>query len=258
MRLRILVLSAHCDDETLGLGAHIAAWRRLGHSVKLVFLTDGTPRNRKYIAAGWTQGPREYRLTRRAEAQAAAMELGLDAGDLVFQRFRDQELAANLDSAWKPLKELSLGWRPDWTVAPAWQGGHPDHDAGNCLNAALREMIKRVAAAGRKRRFLEYSLYARAGKEIRYLPALAGEKNNAELLPEDWGRKYAALAHYQSQMETLKPFSRTMESLREMPQYDYSKPPEAGYAYALWGWNIEPLALSRQFHEFMARQAARP
>ncbi len=254
--MRILVLSAHFDDETIGLGAHIAAWRRAGHGLKLIFLTDGTPRKRKYFANGWPNGAREYRRTRRAEALGAVKEMGVDAGEIIFLRFRDQELAENMDSAGRILRELGQVWRPHWSVGPAWQGGHPDHDACHCLNAALREQAKRMPK--QKPRFLEYSLYARAGEEICFLPALAGEKINAQLLPEDWERKRMALRHYHSQELTLKPFPLAPESLQVMPEYDYSKAPEQGYACELWGWKIRAQELSRQFHDFLARQAAQP
>lgn len=255
--MRILVLSAHCDDETIGVGAHIAAWRRAGHSVKILFLTDGTPRNRKFIAANWLGSARDYRHARRGEAHKAAEELGLAAGEIIFGRIRDQELAANLAAAWQILKELWLEWHPHWVLAPALQGGHPDHDACNCLNTALRGYVEQAGNAA-NRRFLEYSLYAREGNHICYLPALAGRKPRFHILPEDWARKRKAFRQYRSQAQTLKPFPLAPESVRTLPQYDYSKTPEQGYAWELWGWNMRPQKLPRQFHDFLARQAARP
>lgn len=99
---RILVVSPHPDDETLGAGGAIATARRLGIPVRLVFLTngDGSQSTRLYENV---RQPRAYpnkpetflRIARmrQKEALAAAAKLGIDAKDVTFLGYPDGGLA---------------------------------------------------------------------------------------------------------------------------------------------------------------------
>ncbi len=70
----VLVLAPHPDDEALGCGGLIAAWRCAGVPVEIVWLTDGRhshPNSRAY--------PAERLIAlRRAEAIASAQALGVE------------------------------------------------------------------------------------------------------------------------------------------------------------------------------------
>ena len=38
---KILVIAAHPDDEILGCGATLLYYKKLGYSIKVIFLSDG-------------------------------------------------------------------------------------------------------------------------------------------------------------------------------------------------------------------------
>jgi LmbE family N-acetylglucosaminyl deacetylase len=99
---RILVVSPHPDDETLGAGGLIATARRLGLPVRLVFLTngDGSQSTRLYENV---RQPRAYpnqpetfvkiAAMRQKEALAAAAKMGIEAKDVSFLGYPDGGLA---------------------------------------------------------------------------------------------------------------------------------------------------------------------
>ncbi len=99
---RILVLSPHCDDETLGVGGLIADARRAGAAVTVAFLTngDGFP-----LATG--RALRDVRLSpadyirfaerRQTESVAALGELGVGADHVLFLGYPDR----GLDRLWQ-------------------------------------------------------------------------------------------------------------------------------------------------------------
>src|SRR5215470_6660000 len=67
--LRILVLGAHPDDADYKAGGTAARWRRLGHEVKFVSVTNGGAGHHKIRGE-------ELVARRRAEAQAAGAVIG--------------------------------------------------------------------------------------------------------------------------------------------------------------------------------------
>jgi LmbE family N-acetylglucosaminyl deacetylase len=124
---RLVVLSAHPDDETLGAGGLIANAARNAIPVVVLVATDGEgshPRSRTHTVE-------DLRVLRRAEArkamavlapQAELSFLGLPDGGL---RNHGAELAAAIDGCVEPGALLVTPWRED---------RHPDHEA--CAFAA--------------------------------------------------------------------------------------------------------------------------
>jgi len=102
---RILVLSPHCDDETLGLGGTIAEARSAQIPVTVAFLTngDGFP-----LAAGRALrevrvSPRDYirfAQSRQTESLNALGALGVPARNVVFLSYPDRGLAALWETHW--------------------------------------------------------------------------------------------------------------------------------------------------------------
>ncbi|MBC8100997.1 MAG: PIG-L family deacetylase, partial [Cytophagales bacterium] len=104
---RILVLSPHCDDETLGVGALISDSRRAGIPVTVAFLTngDGFP-----VAAG--RALREVNISpadyvrfaeiRQRESLSAGKELGVAGKDVVFLGYPDRGLKSLWETNWSP------------------------------------------------------------------------------------------------------------------------------------------------------------
>ena len=103
---RLLVISPHPDDETLGAGGLIATARNRGYLVKVVFMTNGD---------GFRRGVEEYNgflpasagdflnygRVRQQEAVTALASLGVSSSDITFMGYPDGGLAAIWTNYWQ-------------------------------------------------------------------------------------------------------------------------------------------------------------
>ncbi|BCV20265.1 PIG-L family deacetylase [Moorella sp. Hama-1] len=103
---RLLVISPHPDDETLGAGGLMAAARKRGYPVKVVFMTNGD---------GFRRGVEEfngflpasagdflnYGRERQQEAEQALANLGVRSDDIIFMGYPDGGLAAIWSNYWR-------------------------------------------------------------------------------------------------------------------------------------------------------------
>src|SRR6185437_3257492 len=114
--LRILVLGAHPDDADIKAGGTAALWRRLGHKVKLVSVTNG--------GAGHHQLSGEALVARRrAEAQAAGAVIGASYDVLDFP---DGGLLPTLEARHQLIR-LIRSFKPDLILTHRLNDYHPDH-----------------------------------------------------------------------------------------------------------------------------------
>jgi LmbE family N-acetylglucosaminyl deacetylase len=115
---RILVLSPHCDDETLGVGATIADARRKGVPVTVAFFTNGDGFR---VAAGRelnevSVAPADFvrfAERRQQESLRADRKLGVAPGDVVFLGYPDRGL--------RPM------WEDHWSAADPFRSGFTGH-----------------------------------------------------------------------------------------------------------------------------------
>ncbi len=135
---RVLVFAPHPDDEVFGCGGMIAWHARLGGTVRVVILTDGS--------AG-DPGGRDAHIasTRRAESLAAGKELGI--GDYRFFDLHDGSLGQAADLVARLRRELDE-FAPELVYGPSPQELHADH------RAASRALIAALAAGPERRVFL--------------------------------------------------------------------------------------------------------
>src|SRR4051794_18761189 len=122
---RALIVMAHPDDETLGLGAQLYRFR----DALLLHLTDGSPRDGHDARQHGFTCAGDYAAERRRELIEA-----LVAGDA--RQLRTAELGIPDKQAFLDLAGLCRrieAWlnreRPAAVFTHAYEGGHPDHDA---------------------------------------------------------------------------------------------------------------------------------
>jgi LmbE family N-acetylglucosaminyl deacetylase len=114
--LRLLVIGAHPDDAEYRAGGLAAKYRRLGHAVKFVSVTDG--------GAGHHLMPRDELVRRRrAEAEAAGAVCGLDYD---VWDCPDGELEPTLENRRRVIR-LIRSFRPDLVLTHRPNDYHPDH-----------------------------------------------------------------------------------------------------------------------------------
>ena len=126
----VLVVAPHPDDETLGLGATIAALNRRGASVRVLFLTDGE--------ASHPASP-GLRRRRVGEAAVALAALGLPADRVERLGWADGGLADDVKALGDSIAARATGCD---TVLSTWPGdGHPDHRAAGIAAQAAASRL---------------------------------------------------------------------------------------------------------------------
>ena len=116
--LRLLILGAHPDDAEFHAGGLAAIYRQLGHTVKMVSVTDG--------GAGHHQrGSAELVVIRRAEAEAAGRVIGARYETWAFP---DGSLEPTMTVRHQIIREIRA-FAPDLLVTHRTCDYHPDHRA---------------------------------------------------------------------------------------------------------------------------------
>lgn len=170
--MRMLAVGAHPDDIEIGAGALIAKSVALGLDVDLLILTDET----------------HQQSVRRAEAVAAAAELGIPGDRVLFGGLVDGNLRADGDTV-RAVRELVAARRldPDIVVTHSQADSHNDHVEANRL----------AHAVFRQRVFLHYSIHL-SGELDRFAPRVFVDVSADRL-----AGKTRALSQHRSQQSRL-------------------------------------------------------
>ena len=130
---RVLVVSAHPDDETLGVGALVATLHRNGVAIHLVVATDGERSHA--LPSAELRGELGRRRRRQVEVAARALAPGIE---ITFLGVPDGEVEQHEASLSTLVAQLAVD--STLAIAPWVHDGHPDHDATGraCADAAAR------------------------------------------------------------------------------------------------------------------------
>jgi len=193
-----LFLLAHPDDE-FGCFESIRRLVGMGRRVAIVYLTDG--------------GADPAMVSRRMmESRRVLARLGVPASDLHFvgalEGFPDGGLHRHLKAAWLACQSFfNAHGKFDAIYVPAWEGGHPDHDATH----ALAVLLARKQGISDVFQFSLYNAKAVPKPFFRVLSPLA-ENGERIRLPIPWRARFHYLGlcvSYPSQWKTwvgLLPF----------------------------------------------------
>lgn len=125
--MKLLAIGAHPDDVEIYMAGTLVMAQARGAGVEIAIATDG--------AAGGTGDPSALRLTRRAEATAAAAMIGVEPH---FLDFPDGRLVAGAELNDR-LRELLALTQPDLVITHASNDYHGDH-------RALGDAVRRAAS----------------------------------------------------------------------------------------------------------------
>jgi LmbE family N-acetylglucosaminyl deacetylase len=229
-----VVVVAHPDDETVGIGGQLTLFQ----SLTLVQLTDGAPRDgRDAKRAGYTTR-RAYAAEREREARNALSRLKVGSCRRVRYRIPDQEVVLRLDEVVRAL-ERDLGGAGLVFTHP-YEGGHPDHDAAALAVGIACAALRRATGTSPQR--LEFACYHYgAGQMVtgRFWPDATCTETSVRLAADARARKREALACYVTQSPVIAHFDPDMERFRRTPRYDFRRAPPPGTAlYDLFGWRM--------------------
>lgn len=214
---RILVLAPHPDDEVVGCCAAIGRARRAGSRVAVFFLTDGVPP----ADALWPwqrNGRGAWAARRREESERAAERLGIAVAG--WQDIPGRRLKSHIAATRARLRGLIASERTDCLWAPAYEGGHQDHDVANFIASTVVREIP----------VWEFSEYNFRGGRVRSqeFPAARGDERALTLDPAEQAEKTRLLALYRSERRNLGYVRVEREIFRPLAAYDYAKPPHSG------------------------------
>lgn len=214
---RLLVVAPHPDDETIGAGALLLR----STDAHVIVVTDGAPNDPTLWPPSVTAATREeYVSIRRDELRLALHEAGVGVDRLHLLDVADGEATDHIVSIVRRIAELLERIEPEVVVAPAYEGGHVDHDA---TALAVRAAI---SMTGRGHHH-EMALYHAAGAAIAVHEFVGGDTPGREwpLAERLAARKAAMLARYQSQQHYRAYFDTRVERYRCAPVYDFRRSP---------------------------------
>ena len=231
--LAVAVVTAHPDDETIGLGgvmAHLC-------DLTLLQLSDGAPLDPSFAAQAGFPTRQAYAAARRGElVDALAVLVEGRLTRLAFYEIPDGRLADHLDAVIERLVEDLIC--VDAVLTHPYEGGHFDHDA---TAFAVQEACARLARQGSHAPArLEFTSYHRVNGALRTGRFLDDPRFPEIVVPlttEAVRRKEAAFACHRSQAVNLGLFGFGPERFRAAPTYDFSRPPpgsEVMYGLEVW------------------------
>jgi LmbE family N-acetylglucosaminyl deacetylase len=228
--LRILILAAHPDDETIGASLLLSRFPQSS----VAFLTDGAPRDTRFWSAGVNGSRKAYAETRRQEALQALDYAGVSEQQVFCLRGVDQEAVFEIGILAERFAKLIAEVRPEIVITHAYEGGHPDHDSA--------AVVTKMAISSRETRPLALemtSYHARDGRCVtgEFLYSAASPEICFEFANSDRDRKRRMMDAYTSQRLVLENFPIDCERLRLAPDYKFSEPPHSGRLWYEWmGW----------------------
>jgi len=122
---RVLVIAPHPDDEVIGCGGTVRLHRQLGHTVSILYLTDGE-RGIKNL------NPIRTAELRREEAVRSASHLDVPEEHLYHLHLRDGDLI-NQSGTNYDFRDILQKADPDIIYLPSFIETHRDHYAANIL-----------------------------------------------------------------------------------------------------------------------------
>lgn len=253
--LTTLIVAPHPDDEVVAAGIWMS--RQPAGTVHIVHVTDGSPRDVQNALALGFSGRAAYARARKQELARALSLAGILPAQCERFGFVDKEAYLHLPDFVARLQALIARIQPNRVFSPAYEGGHPDHDAAALAVAVLRR------SAGSFDHW-EFPLY-HAGTGGRMIAGgfIGGNRRRAGctivLTREERLLKQRMISCFATQKEILSNFKARREHFRPAIFCDFTRAPHRGpLLYERWQWGITGAEWRRRASEFLAMFCPHP
>jgi LmbE family N-acetylglucosaminyl deacetylase len=230
------VVTAHPDDECIGLGARLARFK----ASSFIHVTNGSPLDGADAETHGFLNRLQYARARRRELECALALAGISPAQLLELNIHDQRASFELLAISRRLAGMFDELMPVLVVTHPYEGGHPDHDAtALAVHAAcglLRQRGRRWPSIFEITSYHNGVNGLTTGKFLR----LAEYSERALKLSEpERVFKRRLFSCFRSQQQTLSLFPIESERFRIAPTYRFSCPPHDGELfYEKFSWGV--------------------
>lgn len=214
---KFLILAPHPDDEVVGTCILIKRGVQFGHEFYIFFLTNGCiSKNELWY---YQKSKHNQRLNRRLNEMKKTTEL-LKIERYFLQNIPSRTLRNNINETIKKISEIIKTYKITTLLAPAYEGGHQDHDVANFIASRFRNCINVLE-------FSEYNYFNKTKRSNKFIEEFGNEKKI--LLNENEIKfKKMALNIYQSEKKNLTYIKVKEECYRNLVAYNYNIKPHEG------------------------------
>lgn len=214
---RSLILVAHPDDESVGIGGRL---HRLGE-VWIAYLTTGVS------TAAKPEAREQQALQRRHELQAALKIAQVPTSRAIgLSTVGEHEAPSQLVYLVTQLEMLLEGLEPDVVVTHPYEGGHADHDAAAFIARAVLLRLRRRQHSCPA--LLEMASYHDSSGQLQsgsFATGPGGRGKAALLTAPEQERKCAMLDCFSSRSQALENVTREFERFRAAPPVSFRQLP---------------------------------
>jgi N-acetylglucosamine malate deacetylase 2 len=234
-RRRTVIIAAHPDDETIGLGARLHAFQ----DAVFIIVSDGAPENLADARAAGFSSRAGYAAARARELDTVLTCSGVQRDRIHCIRLIDQRVSFCMSELARDLARRLSRLEPEIVITHPYEGGHPDHDA----TALAVHVACRLLQCGRSGApaIVEMTSYHWNGSAMQteaFLPYPDCDTIVLELTDQERSQKQQLLACYATQKQTLAAFPLRQEMFRFAPRYDFTRLPHPAplfYDHFHWG-----------------------
>ncbi|MFL5304410.1 MAG: PIG-L deacetylase family protein [Polyangia bacterium] len=222
----LMIVAAHPDDDVIGAGALMSRISR----VRVVYATDGAPRDGGDARAHGFADVAAYAAARQREARAALALAGVGADRVACLGVPDQQATFALQQLAGSIAELTRAHAPAVVLTHAYEGGHPDHDATAFAVHAALELVRRAPVPPPAPTLVEFAGYhigPDGGRDTGFLPG-GLPALEIELDERERRLKRAMFTCHPSQAAVLAWFAVERERFRLAARYDFTRAPHEG------------------------------